>query len=402
MPASHPAASAVSASDVDTRTLPAARTVRVNLPGRSYDVVVGAGLLGQAGRLVREVAPAKTAAVLGDSFAAARFGPAVRSALEAAGYRTCSAEFPAGEESKTLATVSALYDRLFAAEPPLDRGSPVVAVGGGVTGDMAGFVAGTFKRGVPFIQVPTTLLAMVDASVGGKTGVNHPTGKNLIGVVHQPSRVIADVDTLTGLPADQFSSGLAECVKHALALDVELLGWLEANAGTLVSRVRGAPGWTAAVIELVARNVAIKARIVENDETEQGLRAVLNYGHTVGHALEAVCGYGRLLHGQAVAVGLMAEAAIAVARGWVPPELLERQRRLLSAVGLPVALTAEFGPTPDVETLIPAMRQDKKTRDGRVRFVLPTGVGKVDIFDDVTESEVRSALATVLPTRPGR
>jgi 3-dehydroquinate synthase len=360
--------------------------VRVNLGRRSYEVRVGAGLLARLGGWVWEAAPAQMAAVLADTSAARLFGDKVAGSLETAGFKPVVLSFPSGEESKSLEQAGRLFDALF--EHPFERASPFVALGGGVAGDLAGFVAGTFKRGVPFIQVPTTLLAQVDAAVGGKTAVNHKAGKNLIGVVHQPSLVVADVLTLRSLPAEQFAAGLAEVVKHALIRDAALFDRLERDAERILDR--GSTGWPELMTELVAWNCAVKARVVEADETEAELRGILNYGHTVGHALEAVLGYGSILHGQAVSIGMTAAAKLAAARGLIDAALVDRQRRLLARFGLPTQM-----PPLDAEAALEAVRQDKKARGGKVRFVLLAGAGRTVFADDVTEAEIRSLL------RPG-
>ena len=360
--------------------------VRVNLGPRSYDVRVGPGLLERLGGWVAQVAPAGLSAVFADTTASRLFAPTVVRSLNAAGYKTVVVEFPAGEESKSLENAGRLFDALFV--HPFDRGSPFVALGGGVAGDVTGFVAGTFKRGVPFIQVPTTLMAQVDASVGGKTAVNHKAGKNLIGVVHQPALVVADVLTLRTLPADQFACGMAEVVKHALIRDPALFDHLEQQAERLLDRA--APAWPALMTDLVAWNVAIKARVVEADETEAALRGILNYGHTVGHALEAVAGYGGILHGQSVAIGMTAAGKLALARRLIDAELVERQGKLLTRFGLPTAM-----PAVDADAALEAIRQDKKVQAGKVRFVLLAGMGKTAFFDDVSEAEIRAVL------RPG-
>lgn len=369
-----------------TAAAPAA-VVRVNLGPRSYDIRVGPGGIGRLGEWLRTVAPAKTCALISDSHAARLWAPAAEESLRAAGYRVVVAEFPAGEASKDWATAGRLLDRLLA-DPGLDRRSPFVAVGGGVTGDLVGFVSSIFKRGTPFVQVPTTLLAQVDAGVGGKTGVNHATGKNLVGTVHQPVLVVADVLTLRTLPDAEFADGLAEVVKHALISDAALFDRLEADADRIVSGRAGDPAWPALMTELVAANCRIKARVVEADETETGLRGILNYGHTVGHALEAVAGYGRLSHGKAVSIGLVAEARIARRRGMVGADVIDRQARLLARLGLPTE-----PPAADADAVMAALRQDKKSRDGRVSFVLPTALGAVEFRNDVTEDEIRAVLS---------
>ena len=290
---------------------------------------------------------------------------------------------PPGEGQKSLPSASLLYDRLV--DLRADRRTLAVAVGGGVIGDLAGFVAATFNRGLPLLMVPTTLLAMVDSGVGGKVGVNHARGKNLIGAFHQPLGVWIDTGMLATLPDREYRSGLAEVVKYGVILDADFFAWLEANADAVLARDAGA------VRHVVARSCRLKADVVEKDEREEtGLRAVLNYGHTFAHAFETVGGYGAWLHGEAVAAGMACASRLAERRGLVPADVTERQTRLLARFGLPVAPKA--WPADD---LLAVMRNDKKNVAGRLRLVLPTRLGEVALFDDVPEDEVRSALATV-------
>jgi len=306
--------------------------------------------------------------------------------LRQAGLRTVSIVVPPGESSKTLAQAGTLYDRLLEAE--MDRGSVVIALGGGVVSDLAGFVAATYMRGIPWVAVPTTLLSQVDASVGGKTAVDHPLCKNLIGAFHQPSAVLADIETLRTLPDEELRTGLAEVVKHAMIRDANLFAALEAQADRLLAR-------DSKVLEdIVTRNVEIKAEVVMADERESGLRRILNYGHTVGHALESLSlktaglsTAAALAHGRAVALGMMAEAQIAQRRGLVGQAIVERQKNLLQRFGLPVRLKA-----PDVKACLALVRHDKKAEAGRLRFVLPESIGSVRIVDDVTDEEIREAL----------
>jgi 3-dehydroquinate synthase len=273
------------------------------------------------------------------------------------------------------------------AEMAADRGTVVVAVGGGVIGDLAGFVAATYNRGLPLLMVPTTLLAMVDSSVGGKVAVNHPRGKNLIGAFHLPAGVWVDTAALDGLPDREYRSGLAETVKYGVALDADFFGWLESHAADVAAR--GA----AAVEHVVARCCRLKADVVEKDEREQtGLRAVLNYGHTFAHAFEAVGGYGAWLHGEAVAAGMVCASRLAQRLGLVGDDLTDRQVRLLGEFGLPTAP----GPWP-ADALLQAMRLDKKAVAGRLRLVLPRRLGEVALIDDVDEAEVRAVLEEVRP-----
>jgi 3-dehydroquinate synthase len=309
---------------------------------------------------------------------------AVAAALRVTGFHPDLVVLPAGETQKSLAVASQLYDRL--AERKADRQTLVAAVGGGVVGDLAGFVAATYARGVPLLMVPTTLLAMVDSSVGGKVGVNHPRAKNLIGAFHQPVGVWIDTALLATLPDREYRSGLAEVVKYGVILDADFFGYLEANAEAILQRR------PEAVRNVVARCCRLKADIVERDEREEtGLRAVLNYGHTFGHAFETAAGYGTWLHGEAVAAGMVCASRLAERCGLVQAELTERQRLLLARFGLPTA--PQRWP---LETLLAAMGRDKKARAGRLRFVLPRRLGEVTLVDDVPEVEVRQVLEELM------
>jgi len=308
-------------------------------------------------------------------------------ALHDAGLAGRAVTLPPGEGSKTLAVAGDLYDRMLQAG--LDRGSVVVGLGGGVMTDLAGFVAATYMRGVAWVAVSTSLLGQVDASVGGKTGVDHPACKNLIGAFHQPSAVLADVSALATLPEEELRTGLAEVLKHAMIRDAGLMDRLEADADALLAR-------DPQVLEdVVARNVEIKAEVVSADEREGGLRRILNYGHTVGHALESLAlasdgslGGGPPTHGRAVALGMVAEAHVAQARGLLPAEAAQRQRDLLARFGLPVALNEPVDP----DRCLDLMRHDKKAAAGRLWFVLPEAIGKVVQTNDVTDDEIRAAL----------
>jgi 3-dehydroquinate synthase len=301
-------------------------------------------------------------------------------ALMAAGFNTHLIVLRPGEPEKTLANASYLYDQL--AEKGADRHTLIVAVGGGVIGDLAGFVAATFARGLPLLMVPTSLLAMVDSSVGGKTGVNHPRAKNLIGAFHQPRGVWIDTDFLHTLPDREYRSGLAEVVKYGVILDAELFAFLEANAPALLAR-EAEP-----VRHVVSRSCRLKADIVEQDERETtGLRAILNYGHTFAHAFETVAGYGAWLHGEAVAAGMVCAGRLASDLGRVDEAFCTRQERLLERFELPT----QIEPWP-VEELLQAMRSDKKTVAGRLRLVLPSALGKVEVVADVPEAQVVAVL----------
>ena len=355
-------------------------TIHVRLPEADYPILVEPGALEGLGDFLADLAKPTRVVVVSDENVAALYGKRALASLGRAGLSADLATVPPGEGSKSLQTAGDLYTVLL--QRGIDRKSMVVALGGGVVGDLAGFVAATILRGIAFLQVPTTLLAQVDSSVGGKTGIDHPLGKNLIGAFHQPRGVLTDPTTLRTLPRAEFVAGLAEVVKTAMIRDIAFLEYLETHTAELL---RLDP---AALTEAVTRCCRIKADVVAADPREEtGLRAVLNYGHTVGHALEAVTGFSRFRHGEAVAIGMAVEASIAARRGLIDEELLHRQNTLLEILGLPTR--ADELRNPD---LVPALSRDKKTEAGRWRFILPTGPGRVDLFDDVSETELRRAL----------
>ena len=350
-------------------------TVTIDLPHHRYEIRIEPGGLDGLGDAVRSLAPHGQCALLADPAVQALYGAAAEASLAGAGYAPVSIAVEAGEEAKSLATVERIYGQLLASH--LERGSPLVALGGGITGDVAGFVAATYLRGVPFIQCPTTLLAMVDSSVGGKTGVNVPEGKNLVGAFYQPVLVIADPLLLRSLPARELRCGLAECIKHACIRDETLFAFIAENAKKILALSNDE------IVELVRRNVEIKANVVMEDEKEKGVRAHLNFGHTFGHAIESSGGYGTILHGEAVGLGMLAAARTSADMGLCPGDLPEQLRALLGAVGLPTR--AEL---PDNQALGAAMRHDKKVSDEKVRFVLPRSMGDVEIRDDVPQASV--------------
>jgi len=354
-------------------------TVRVQLGPRSYDIAITSGDLAGVGAFARQRCTGSLALVVTDANVRTH-ADAVTAALTAASFRTAQAVVPPGEGSKALATLATLYDQL--AELRADRKTLVVAVGGGVIGDLAGFAAASFVRGLPLLMVPTTLLSMVDSSVGGKVGVNHPKAKNLIGAFHQPVGVWIDTAVLGTMPEREFASGLAEVVKYGVILDAPFFEWLEQNVPAIQQRD------PAAIRHIVARCCQLKADVVEKDEREEtGLRAVLNYGHTFAHAFETAGGYGSWLHGEAVAAGMICASRLAEKRGLVSADLTERQRKLLVQFGLPVA------PQPwPVADLIATMRSDKKAVAGELRFILPQRLGAVALCDDVPEGDVRAVL----------
>jgi 3-dehydroquinate synthase len=364
-------------------------TIRVHLPtsapsavDRSYDITVGRGLLPTVGAAVK-AAGGRRAVVIADAAIAATHAAAVETGLRSAGIEATAVIVGSGEGSKSITEAGRLWDAL--AERAVDRRTHVVAVGGGVVGDLAGFVAATFGRGLAFWQVPTTVVAQVDSAIGGKTGINLTTGKNLVGAFWQPRGVIADIDTLATLPAREFVSGFAEVVKYGMILDAAFFSWLEGNIGPLLARD------PAALAHAVERSAALKAGVVEQDERElTGLRAVLNYGHTFAHAYETAAGYGTLLHGEAVAIGMARAARLARDLGRVSTDLVVRQDRLLLGLGLPV----EPPPGADlpVEALLEIMTRDKKAVGGELRFVLPARIGHVELVAGVPTPLVRRAL----------
>ncbi len=355
-------------------------TVQVDLGPRSYPVFIGKGILESLGALMKELDYGERALLVSDRKVLKLYGGLVQKCLAGSGFDVITGEIGGGEECKTLATAQKLYDSAFAGE--LDRRCPVVALGGGVVGDISGFVAATYMRGIPFVQVPTTLLAQVDSSVGGKVAVNHPRGKNIIGAFYQPGLVLADTTTLSTLPPVEVSSGLAEVIKYGIIADEAFFNWLEEHVGRLLSLDHYA------LEHAVAVSCRIKAGVVEKDETEQGLRAILNYGHTVGHALEALTGYSAYTHGEALGIGMAAAARIAVAMDMLTRTEAERIVSLLVKARLPVELPPAISP----DDLITAMRLDKKSLAGRLSLVLPEKIGQVSLVRDVPEEVVNKSL----------
>ena len=366
------------------------RTITVSLATDPYPILIGEGLLGRLGSFLveRGFQSGTRVLVVTNPEVQGFHGAEALAGLQASGFTARTLVLEAGEERKTPTTVAAIHDAAF--EHRLERGSLIVALGGGVVGDMAGFAAATWLRGIAVVQVPTTLLAMVDAAIGGKTGVNHPGGKNLIGAFHQPKLVLIDPQVLATLPEREFRAGMAEVIKYAVIGDDQLFNKLEEAAmldpqGALASREAIGPELLQRLLE---RSAAAKARVVAADEREGGLRAILNYGHTLGHAVENLSGYGTWLHGEAVGLGMLAAGDIAVAMGLWSQADQDRQRRLVAAAGLPMGW-----PALDPEAVLTSLQADKKVRQGKVRFVLPTGVGSVTIRDDVDPATIKAALA---------
>ena len=353
------------------------KTLRVELGERSYPIHIGPGLLGDAGLLTPHITGRQVMVVSNETVA-----PLYLDRLQAAlaDYEHDAVILPDGEEYKTLEMVNRVYDRLL--ERRFNRRCTLIALGGGVVGDMTGFAAATYQRGVNFIQVPTTLLAQVDSSVGGKTGVNHPLGKNMIGAFYQPSCVLADTDTLATLDDRQLAAGLAEVIKYGLIREPDFFVWLERNIEALNTRD------TAALIEAIERSCACKAEVVAADEREGGLRAILNLGHTFGHAIETGMGYGSWLHGEAVGAGMYMAADLSRRQGWLNDADVERIRDLLVKARLPVQ-------APDAMTtdqFLDLMAVDKKVLDGGLRLVLLKAIGKAVVTGDFRTEYLRQTL----------
>jgi len=366
------------AARTGARRMSAARELRVELGARSYPIWIGAGLLGHAAAW-RGSIPGRHVLIVSNEVVAPLYLERVRAQLHDVALSTLV--LPDGEAHKTLDSAA----RVFAALAALgaSRDACIVALGGGVIGDLAGFAAACWMRGIAFVQMPTTLLAMVDSSVGGKTAVDLAQGKNLVGAFHQPRAVVIDTDTLATLPLRELRAGLAEVIKYGALGDAQFFAWLEQHAAQLLA---GDADITASAI---AHCCAQKAGIVARDETEQGERALLNFGHTFGHALETVAGYGTLLHGEAVAVGMCLAAQLATRMGLAAASDAARLQRLLATCGLPTALPAGL----DTDALLATMRLDKKNLSGRLRLILWRGIGAAEIVADVDAAAIRAVLA---------
>jgi 3-dehydroquinate synthase len=371
------------------------RIIHVPLGARSYDIKIAGGLLAELGRECGQLKLARRCAVISDSNVSPHYAQLAVNALSAAGFEPGTITVPAGETAKSVKTVHACYDQL--ASQRLERNSFIVALGGGVVGDLAGFVAATYLRGVGFIQIPTTLLAQVDSSVGGKVGVNLKSGKNLVGAFYQPRLVLCDLDTLKTLPDREYRSGLAEIIKYGIIYDPALFIELERVFPRLLARD------TAVLSKVIARCCEIKAEVVQQDEMENGLRAILNYGHTIGHALEAISHYGRYLHGEAISIGQVAASKLSSKILGLPNDEVQRIVNLFQMAGLPttVRLTAH-----QREKLLAAMRLDKKVVGGEIKFVLARGIGRVEtglavppqLIDEVLAPQARKRGAR--PAKP--
>jgi 3-dehydroquinate synthase len=359
------------------------RIVKVPLGERSYEIRIGTGLLRRLGSECRRLQLGRRCAIISDRNVAPHFASAATDALAREGFEPFLLTLAAGEQAKSLKNVQTCYDQLAAQR--LERRSFIVALGGGVVGDLAGFVAATYLRGVGFVQVPTTLLAQVDSSVGGKVGVNLKAGKNLVGAFYQPRQVLCDLDTLASLPAREYRAGLAEVIKYGIIFDADLFRRLEHDLPRLLQRE------TRTLAAVIQRCCEIKAEVVGKDETESGLRAILNFGHTVGHALEAISHYGKYLHGEAIAIGQVAAARLSARLLGQPLGEVERIRALFHRAGLPTGVKLTRRQLAD---LVHAMQLDKKVSQGEVKFVLARRIGDVQFGCKVPEPAIVQALGT--------
>jgi len=357
-------------------------TIPVELPQNSYNIEIGAGHLDDLGNQMRSLGLKDKVLLVSNPSIFRHLGQRAIESLKNAGFAVETCILPAGERYKTLSTLQKIYDA--ALENRLERSSTIVALGGGVIGDMSGFAAATWLRGLNVVQVPTSLLAMVDAAIGGKTGVNHPNGKNLIGAFHQPRLVLIDPQVLKTLPPREFRAGMAEVIKYGVIWDSQLFEQLEsAKRLDSLSYLSGD-----LLQEILVRSCQAKAHVVSKDEKEAGLRAILNYGHTIGHAVESLTGYKLVNHGEAVAIGMVAAGQIAVELHFWEQTCSDRQLALIQKAGLPTQL-----PALDIEQILIALQSDKKVESGKVRFVLPTQIGAAKVTDEVPADLIRKVLS---------
>ncbi len=354
--------------------------VRVELAERSYDISIGSDILDGLGDNLKMFGLSPKIGLVSNPTVFSLYGKRVADSLKKAGFDVITVTIPDGEEYKDLLWVQHIYDELL--KHKLDRLSALIALGGGVVGDITGFAASTYMRGISCIQVPTTLLAQVDSSVGGKTGVNHKLGKNMIGTFWQPKLVWIDLETLKTLPKRELLAGLAEVIKYGVIYDKELFDFLEINKDKILNLDRNA------LTHIIKRSCEIKAEIVSKDEREAGLRSILNYGHTIGHAMETVTGYKRFLHGEAVAIGMCIEARLSQMLNLIDKDQVLRIKSVVDSYGLPSAMPADI----DINSILPSIQLDKKAVAGELKFILPEKIGSVRIYKGVTEESIREAL----------
>ena len=355
------------------------KKVKVNLDSNGYEIHIGPGMLKETGRLLKANGFADKLVMVTNPVVKSLYGDTLQQHLTGDGFKVTVMEVPDGEEQKSLETAGRLYNEL--TEHYAERMTPILALGGGVIGDLAGFVAATYQRGVPLVQIPTTLLAQVDSSIGGKVAVNHGQLKNEVGAFYQPKLVIADIDTLKTLPASELANGLAEVIKSAAIRDKEFFAYMEEN----LDRIKSLD--TALLEEIVFRTAGIKAEVVEEDERDLGLRGILNYGHTIGHAIESVSDF-KIEHGEAIAVGMLAAGRISNQMGLLSENDLARLKSAIEKAGLPIEI-----PGLDTKKLIQSMKHDKKVQRGKIRFVLLKSIGAAFITDEVSPALIEQALA---------
>ena len=357
--------------------------IKVSLTSNPYEIVIGKNSIECIGNELTKIGFKKGLKILvvSNKEVSDHYGDCVLKSLITSNYNPKLLILKAGEEQKNQSSIDLIHDAAY--EARLERGSLMIALGGGVIGDMTGFAAATWLRGIHVVQIPTTLLSMVDASIGGKTGINHPKGKNLIGAFHQPKLVLIDPQTLVTLPEREFKAGMAEIIKYGVISDLDLFELLESqdnisNISTIEEKL---------LIEIIQRSAKSKAKIVIQDEKESGLRAYLNYGHTFGHAIENLCGYGKWLHGEAVAMGMVAVGQLALQRGLWKETEAKRQKRLIEKAGLP-----SKWPELELEKVLRSLQGDKKVKDGKVSFVMPLKIGDVKIFNNISNQEINECL----------
>lgn len=354
--------------------------IRVDLGERSYDISIGSNILDTIGDNLKSFGLSPTIAIVSNTTVYPLYGKRVSASIKKAGFDAITVTIPDGEEYKDLLWAQHIYDELLKAK--LDRSSALIALGGGVIGDITGFAASTYMRGISYIQVPTTLLAQVDSSVGGKTGVNHKLGKNMIGTFWQPRLVWIDVDTLKTLPLRELLAGLAEVIKYGVIWDEKLFDFLEINKNKILNLDRDA------LTYIIKRSCEIKAEVVSKDERESGLRAILNYGHTIGHAIETVTGYTRYLHGEAVAIGMCIEARLSTMLKFIDDNKVLRIKSLIDSYGLPSGMPADI----DINNILSSIQLDKKVIAGELKFILPERIGSVKIHKGVAEKSIKDLL----------
>lgn len=359
------------------------KIVEVKLSKKGYDICIGRDILDTIGERIKRFQFPLRCVLISNPYLLDFYGERVLASLKTYGFKTEAIKVPDGERYKNLREVEKIYDRLLSVQ--IDRYSPIIALGGGIIGDITGFVAATYKRGIPFIQIPTSLLAQVDSSIGGKTGVNHPLGKNMIGAFYQPKGVFIDLNVLKSLPEIEFRCGMAEIIKYGIISDKKLFTYLEKNRGKIKNHDSNALQY------IIESSCKIKALIVSKDEREEGLRAILNFGHSIGHALESLTGYKKYKHGEAVAIGMVAASFISHEMGLCSMEDVERVRDLIESYDLPTKL-----PKINIKELLKAMHYDKKVKDNKVKLILMKKLGLVEIKDDVSDKIILKSLGSLI------